>query len=343
MAPDPPPGRPRLGVPVGVFVGLTTLDVLHRVERSPGPNEKVTALRQDVAAGGPATNAAVVFAAMGGTARLITSMGSDPLAAVIRAELTGRGVQTIDVTPDDPGPPAISSVAITQGTGDRSVISIDAGARVVQAPEFLQSLLSGAEVVLIDGHHPELALAAARCARAAHIPVVVDAGRWKPVMAELLPMADDVICSADFRWPGTTHPDDSAAAIRASGTPERSATPGRPGTPRLVAVTHGSAPIRWWQGVESGTVPVPAVAVVDTLGAGDALHGGYAFLRTDPGRSVTDRLAGAARVAALRCSVAGPREWLRALPSLHLAATRDASEMTPSDSPAHPWTGQDLP
>ena len=64
-----------------MFVGLTTLDVLHRVERSPGPNEKVTALRQDVAAGGPAANAAVVFAAMGGTARLITSMGSDPLAA----------------------------------------------------------------------------------------------------------------------------------------------------------------------------------------------------------------------------------------------------------------------
>ena len=177
VAPDPPPGRPRLGVPVGVFVGLTTLDVLHRVERSPGPNEKVTALRQDVAAGGPAANAAVVFAAMGGTARLITSMGSDPLAAVIRAELTGHGVQTIDVTPDDPGPPAISSVAITQGTGDRSVISIDAGARVVQAPEFLQSLLSGAEVVLIDGHHPELALAAARCARARRMTLAPSLGR----------------------------------------------------------------------------------------------------------------------------------------------------------------------
>ena len=38
----------------GVFVGLATLDCVYRVAVAPGPNEKVTALSPEIAAGGPA-------------------------------------------------------------------------------------------------------------------------------------------------------------------------------------------------------------------------------------------------------------------------------------------------
>ena len=120
MGPDHPAGRRRAHRPAGVFVGLSTLDVVHRVQRVPGANEKVTARRQDVAAGGPAANAAVVFAALGGDAVLITALGSDPLAGLISGELTARGVRTIDVTPDDPEPPAVSAVATRTGFHDQS-------------------------------------------------------------------------------------------------------------------------------------------------------------------------------------------------------------------------------
>jgi len=308
--------------PLGLFVGLSTLDVVHRVRRVPGANEKVTARRQDVAAGGPAANAAVVFAALGGDAVLVTALGSDPLAGCISGELAVRGVRTIDVTPDDPAPPAISAVAVTEHSGERSVVSPDAGARSLPPPGKLEQLVddvlaSGADVMLIDGHHPALALAAARAARRRGVPVLVDAGRWKPVMAELLPMADEVICSVLRQLP-TAH-----AGLRPDNLP----------TPRLVAVTHGGSPIQWWQGGRFGSIPVPAVAAVDTLGAGDAMHGAYAFLRTDPVLSVTDRLAGAAAVAALRCSIIGPRDWLAELASLTLSGQRSLVD--------HPPTGQD--
>ena len=56
--------------PTGVFVGLATLDVIHRITAPPAVNEKITARQQFVAAGGPATNAAVTFAALGGRADL---------------------------------------------------------------------------------------------------------------------------------------------------------------------------------------------------------------------------------------------------------------------------------
>ncbi len=343
MGPDHSAGRRSAHRPVGVFVGLSTLDVVHRVQRVPGPNEKVTAVRQDVAAGGPAANAAVVFAALGGQAVLVTALGSDPLAGFISGELAGRGVRTVDVTPDDPQPPAISAVAVSEHSGERSVVSPDAGNRSLPAPGDLESLVdrvlaSGVDLVLIDGHHPALALAAAGVAGGRRIPVLVDAGRWKPVMAELLPMADEVICSADFRWPGAAGPEESAAVLRQlSLTPAGDGSaPGRdPVSSRLVAVTHGGAPIQWWQGEASGSVAVPAVTAVDTLGAGDALHGAYAFLRTDPGLSVTERLAGAAAVAALRCSIVGPREWLAGVGSLTLTGQHTLAR--------HPSTGQDQP
>lgn len=57
----------------GLFAGLATLDIVSHVDRAPGPDEKVTATWQLVAAGGPALNAAVTFAALGGHALLLTA------------------------------------------------------------------------------------------------------------------------------------------------------------------------------------------------------------------------------------------------------------------------------
>ncbi len=54
--------------PRGLFVGLSTLDLVQRVSRRPGANEKVVAQRCDIAAGGPAAVAAVTFGAIHGCA-----------------------------------------------------------------------------------------------------------------------------------------------------------------------------------------------------------------------------------------------------------------------------------
>ncbi|MDT5198079.1 MAG: hypothetical protein QOH20_4833 [Mycobacterium sp.] len=64
--------------PVGVFVGLATLDVIHRIAKAPDANQKITSTAQFVAAGGPAANAAVTFAGLGGAAILVTALDDDP-------------------------------------------------------------------------------------------------------------------------------------------------------------------------------------------------------------------------------------------------------------------------
>lgn len=286
--------------PVGVFVGLATLDVIHRIAKAPAVNEKITATAQFIAAGGPAANAAVTFAGLGGDAILVTALGGGPVADLIRPDLAAHGVHIVDAAGGTQRAVPVSAVSVVESTGDRSVVSLDAVNSEVSPPAGLGDLINGADVVLVDGHHPLIAQDAARHAAARAIPLVVDAGRWKPVMAEIIPHATDMVCSADFRMPGADNPESSAAALVGSGV-------------RTVVTTHGGDPVQWWSDGRSGSVPVQPVVVVDTLGAGDAFHGAYAYYASQ-NMSLAECIDRSARVAALRCSVIGPRAWLDELP-----------------------------
>lgn len=297
MNAQPENAQPENAPPVGVFVGLTTLDVIHRSRRAPGPDEKMTADRQDLAAGGPAANAAVVFAALGGTARLVTALGDGPAAAIARGDLEAHGVEVIDLARGTSMDLGVSAIRVDALSGARSVLSMDAAAHDVAAPEGPERLVAGSQVMLLDGHHPRVAVRLAEAARQQGIPVVIDAGRWKPVMAELLAAASTVIASADFRLADGNHPGRSAGA----------------GSPSRWAVTHGADSIEWWTTDAEGEVVVPAIEAVDTLGAGDAFHGAFAYASVRGPASFADQLRSAAEVAALRCSVVGPRAWLALL------------------------------
>lgn len=288
------------GMSVGLFVGLTTLDVVHRAPRRPGPDEKLTAARQDVAAGGPAANAAVTFAALGGRARLLTALGRGPLAAAARADLEDHGVEVVDVAPPD-HPLAVSAVLVEEGTARRSVVSTDAG-RPVDPPPALD--VGAPDVVLVDAHHPRLAVAVLdglAAARRPRPPVLLDTGRWKPQLAVLLPRADVAVAPADLVLP-------RAGADPLTGGPPLAAALLARG-PSAVVVTHGADPVEWWDGSGHGTHAVPAVDAVDTLGAGDAFHGAYAAALA-AGVTTPEAVALAADVASRRVRRAGPRAWL---------------------------------
>nr|WP_225957685.1 PfkB family carbohydrate kinase [Amycolatopsis lexingtonensis] len=268
-----------------MLAGLCTVDVVQRVDELPAPGEKVQSLRVDVAAGGPATNAAVTAAALGAEATLLTVLGAHPLAALARADLEAHGVRLIDLAPSLTEPPPVSAVAVRDRDGERTVVSRNAAERHfhVKVP------LLAADVVLLDGHYPELALAVARGTEA---PVVLDAGSWKPVLDELLPLVDVAACSAHFTAPEP-------------GLHER-------GVPTVIT-TAGPGPVRWSTADGgSGEVPVASVAARDTLGAGDVWHGALAVAVAREA-TVPDRIRFANEVAAERVRQVGPRSWTTAI------------------------------
>jgi len=292
------------------FVGLTTLDVVHRAARRPGANEKVTATRQDVSAGGPAANAAVTAAALGVRAVLVSALGAGPVAQAARADLDDRDVQVHDVAgPDEGFPLAVSAVLVDDATGERSVVSADAALAPAPAPTpRALAALPRPDLVLLDGHHPAVARAVlAHVDRLRPRPqVVLDGGRWRPLFAELLPAADVAALSADFAVPAAIAPgaSDGAHGARLLGA-------------RSVVVTHGADPVAWADDRGHGTVAVPRVAARDTLGAGDAFHGALAAALAR-GAALPDACAAAVRVASTRVAHVGPRSWLA-----HLGAERE--------------------
>lgn len=290
--------------PLGVFVGLATLDVAQYLPHAPGPDEKVTAEVSVLSAGGPATNAALTFDAMGGRARLVTALARDGAGDLVRAELRRSGVALVEVANTRSTP--VSAIAVATVAGTRSVIGSDARGEDVPPPEhaWITRVLDGAAVLLLDGHHPATAVAFARRAWEMGIPVVVDVGRWKPVFTDLAPLATHLVCSAGARVPGTEDQPFGADAT---------AHELLQGGAQHVVMTAGAGSVRLWHGAEmpSGAhlIPVPPVSAVDTLGAGDAFHGAYAHA-VARGLPAEDAVAEGIRVAGIRVVTRGPRAWM---------------------------------
>ncbi len=96
----------------GFFCGLTTVDIIYAVEKPPLADEKIVAVDQLIVSGGPATNAAVAFASLKGKSTIASVVGGHPLGNIIQDELEKYQVNHIELAPDHPHPPALSSVMV---------------------------------------------------------------------------------------------------------------------------------------------------------------------------------------------------------------------------------------
>lgn len=287
-----------------VFVGLTTLDVIHRVTAVPDANQKIVSGQTLLAAGGPAANAAIAHVHCGGRARLVTALPAHALSEVILADLADCGVDVVVADATGVGAPTTATILVTESTGERAVISPTGPASAVRdTPADLDpaSAVDGATALMLDGYHPHLAVPLARAARAAGVPVIMDGGSYKPHTPTLLEWVDVAVVSADFAPPGVAPtPDAVLAYLLGYGV-------------AMAAVSRGERPLVYRTTDGGGEVPVEPVEVVDTLGAGDVLHGALTYriatLGLDPGRFAAD-LAWASRVAAVSVCSFGTRAWL---------------------------------
>lgn len=280
----------------GLFVGLLTLDWLYLATKVPDRNEKLVALDYAMAAGGPATNAAVAFSHLGNSATLLAALGQHPICTLVQADLQTCGVNLTDLTPDRTSPLPTSSIIVTQATGERAVISINAAKSQVPATAIRQVSLQDIDIVLIDGHQMQVGQAIADRAKALNIPVVVDGGSWKPGFEQVLPYADYAICSANFHPPGCQTWEETLQYLQGLQIP-------------YIAITQGDRPIHFATPERTGQIPIPYTRSVDTLGAGDIFHG--AFCHYIERSNFEQALAQAATVAAHSCQSFGTREWMK--------------------------------
>lgn len=272
----------------GVFVGLTTLDLIHYVESFPRSDEKIQAEDRWIGAGGPAANAAIAFAALGGQAELVTALGSSLPAQMARRNLEESSVTVRDLADD--GELAISNIVV-DATGRRTVVSVN-GAGFAGLGDG-GALGDDVDVVLADGHHVPGALPLLQQAQERGCPTVFDGGSRKPGTEELLEVVQFAVVSSAFD--PDHRPEETARALLRDPV-------------RLAAVSRGAGSIvgRTEAGPFEVEVGGADARIVDTLGAGDVLHGAFAHhlcRADDPVQALTL----AAKAATESCTIRGPR------------------------------------
>jgi sugar/nucleoside kinase (ribokinase family) len=278
----------------GLFVGLTTVDIFNIVDSHPLPDQKIMAQRQEVYAGGPAANAAVAFCACGNRADLFTGIGGHPSAKLALDDLQNHRVNVLDKAADADLLPVLSTIIVDSSTGNRCVVSSSPQARSLAPDQRYDHSLGDYQVVLCDGYYLEHAVSVAKAAYGGPL-TVLDGGSWKDGLEELLPYIDYAICSADFSPPGCETSDDLLAYLEETGV-------------RGAAISRGAEPIIYRAKGRQDKVAVPQVKAIDTLGAGDILHG--TFCHHILTNSFPKSLEMAAYSASRSCLFFGARGWI---------------------------------
>lgn len=277
----------------GVFHGLLTIDFEYLTGTYPDENTKTKAKLFEYFVGGPATNAAITFAHLGGEAKLFTAIGENPFSGMIRHELENQHVSHHDYLSNIDKMPTFASVIVSEESGERTVMSYhpEPLGNGIRFPGDQQG-----KIALIDGFHMPQAIEAAAACREQGIPVVFDGGSWKKNTSELLSFIDIAICSANFFPPNTSSREEVIRYLQDCGVGK-------------IVITRGKKPIIYTEGVVNLTMDIPAVEAIDTLAAGDIFHGAFCFYYGG-GLSFTESLGEAIAIASKSCTHFGPRKWM---------------------------------
>jgi sugar/nucleoside kinase (ribokinase family) len=284
------------GAPRILCAGIIVLDEVFRVAEFPKPDGKVQAEGFFVVNGGCAANAAVAIARLGGRAALAGPMGGPAgeddngdrvLRALKREAVDCSACQRVD------GLATALSAIVINAQGDRTIVTYRDERIATTAPADPDAVVAAADAVLADNRYPEFVLPICEAARRRGLPVVLDGDRPTFVEDPLFRLASHVIFSSECLRE-TTGLADLGDGLRHIAQH----------TGAFLAVSNGPGDIVYLAGGVLRTLPVFAVTAVDTLGAGDAFHGGFILGLAERRDEVAAMRFGAA-AAGIKCSRIG--------------------------------------
>lgn len=279
----------------GVFVGLAGMDFVYYQDSMPLENKKSKTNNYDMQIGGPAANAAITYALLGGNAVLITCIGDSEMGKIIKKELTEvYGVEVIDCSKGIDILPCISSISVNNVNGNRTIWS---GQQVFKVNDKINytDAIKNASFCFSDCNLSVISEQVINEVKLAWKTIILDAGSWKENMNIYLSAARDVIASADCKSPEGV---DFITAAQKYGV-------------KNTAVTNGSDFIEWKKEEDGGNIYPPRVEAKDTLGAGDVFHGAYCYFAMEKGLSFQEALEKASEVASLSVQYYGSRQGVK--------------------------------
>jgi ribokinase len=279
-------------------IGQCSLDYLAVVDQYPMPDTKREALTWEEQGGGPVATALVTLRRLGAEVSFYGVVGDDVAGERIRSSLLHEKVDITGLVTRARSSSQRAFIVIEEGSGRRTIIWKRPTGQPLVPQELRSGFLEGADFLLLDGLMAEASIHAAREAKRMKIPVMLDAGRVREGMLELARLSDYVVASEEFvrdmELPDFFK-DETGFLMRARGL--------FPGVFTVTYGERGSVTL-----IDGEVVHQPAfnVEAVDTTGAGDVFHGGYAFGLLK-GWSLGDTLRFASALAAMKCMCLGGR------------------------------------
>lgn len=286
-----------------VAFGENSIDVLAKVPHWPGPDEKLELLNLVTLPGGQAASAAVACARLGCRTQYLGVFGDDEHGRLVERAIEAEGVDTAACLRAK-APNRAAFILVDPAAGTRAVLwQRDAALKWPESYPFAD-IVAQARSLLVDTTDLEAAVEAARAAKAASIPVVIDVDTSMPGVDRLLAYVDVIVASERFPQAHT-----GAASLGGAMRGLRAQYP-----QALVVVTLGASGGVAWDGQHEVRSPGFVVDVVDPTGAGDAFRAGFlaAWLDTDRrgARPLSAVLDFANATAALNCRAVGAQEGL---------------------------------
>jgi ribokinase len=244
-------------------------DVMVRVHRLPGPDEKQSATLIGEFPGGMGANVAAAFARLGGRAALVSSVGDDERGRRSVAELRAAGVDVTHVT--TVADATFWTIALIDSLGEKSLVEFPSRASSPPWEGVDWSVLDGARIAHTVGAEGRQACRLFDECRRRGVTTALDvesADLDDQTTVRALLDRTDVLFAPDYyaeAITGTAVTDEAARGLLATGPSVVAVTLGRRGC--LVA----ARPDRILE------VPGHAVAAVDTTGAGDCFAGAFLY------------------------------------------------------------------
>lgn len=279
-----------------VGVGLNAIDYLIGVQRFPVSGEKLRISSFAREGGGQVATALVALSRWGCRCKYVGNVGDDEHGRLSSLLLSREGIDLAHVRTVPRASSQFAVILVEEGTGERTILW-DRDSRIRISPEDLPlDEIRRARALLLDGHDVLPAIAAAKTARIAGVPVVLDAEKVQEGTEELLSLCDHIVAAGHFPgllFPGASAEDGAREILRRYA-------------PSTLTVTLGPRGAFGCDGREEILSPSIRVDVVDTTGAGDIFHAGFLFALLG-GYSFREILAFANAAAGLSCRGMGGR------------------------------------
>jgi sugar/nucleoside kinase (ribokinase family) len=317
-----PAGAPRI-----LCTGIIVLDEVYQVDEFPNPDGKVQANGFFVVNGGCAANAAVAVARLGGRAALAGPMGGPAgedgngdrvLKALLRENVDCTACPRIDGLST-----ALSAIFINR-RGDRMIVTYRDDRIAATLPDDPEAVVAAADAVLADNRYPAFVRPICAAARRRGRPVVLDGDRPTAEDDPLFRIATHVIFSSECLRETTGLADLGEGLRRIARR-----------TDAFLAVSNGPDDVVYLAGGVLHRLPVFKIAAVDTLGAGDAFHGGFVLALAE-GQSEMAAMRFGAAVAAIKCSRLGGSAGAPTRPEVEAFLAQNDAPSDHSPAGGHP-------